>query len=275
MKLDKIKKFWFVILAILLSVQVFALQVNEVSNLPNSTKDSSHSIFTIIIFGLLLVLVGVIFIGGFILLVVWLMTKFMKLFSDFQRANEDFFYKKFLQECELCHYGRDSQLIKRNWKMLWLFFKRTPILIKTNDNKIKCIGYYNGESTKIMGLTFIAFTNKVSMFKNKESILIIPQLIEKNIIKFYANDRKNIMIECEGIDEINNTDYFFQPLIISPQDNAKKREFIDLYNLMVKDYFEPTNYKEVIKESLDNYKEGIAKASKMNPHGQLHKKNPE
>lgn len=272
---NKFKNLSFVLLTILLSVQVFALQVNEVSNLPNASKDSSHSIFTIIIFVLLIILVGVIFIGGFILIVVWLMTKFMKLFSDYQRANEDFFYRKFLQECELCHYGRDSQLIKRDWRFLWLFFKRTPLLIKTNDNKIKCVGYYNGESTKIMGLNFIAFTNKISMFKNKESILIIPQLIEKNIIKFYTNNKKNIMIECEGIDEINNTDYFFQPLIISPDQNLKKREFIDLYNLMMRDYFEPTNYKAVINDSLDNFKEGIAKASKMNPHGQLHKKNPE
>ena len=183
--------------------------------------------------------------------------------SEYNRKKKDFLYDMFLRDDMQCHVNRDQDMKFRNWKLLWMFWKRKSVLLNTSEG-YKYVGEYSGECSKKEDYYLIAITNKITSFKRLNQVIMIPFSMKNKLIrKVTVDGTKTLIIDAEGVDSIGNTDYYLIPLIKNPK---KESEFIDFADDIHKKYFEKTIYRDIIKENLQQYRQGVITSVETNPY---------
>lgn len=260
------------LLNLILIFLLFVSFVNGVTIVENSPPpvveepSPMRGIAMIILGGFFFFIFALIFIGIFVF-IIW---KIYQALSEFKRLQHDFFYSIFKNDKNQCHINRDYEMKYRNWKYLWIFWKRHPLFIKNKDNSYELIGTYNGECLKKENYYCIYVYNKLGAFQIYDYIILIPLVMKDKIVrKINLDGKKVIVIEAEGIDLVENTDYYYIPLIPDPK---KSNEFIDFADLVHKTYFEKTTYRDVIKQQLQSYRENMVDAVETNPHIQTNRR---
>lgn len=248
---------WTIMTYIFMSVSVFSVKVIEENNKQSS---SSGGIFALILTFLAIAFISVALIG---LIVIFLVRIYKKL-SDYKRRNKDFIYYDFEYQVSQLHINSDSQLKYRNPRRFWIFWKRMPVYLDTEDEGYKFVGFYNGEGYKKEGFYMIGLYNKMGIFKYINQIIIIPFSIRNSVKKIFVDKKKALIIKAEGIDNVGNTDYYFIPLIRDTSNTDK--EFIDFADYIHKNFFENIVYRDVIKTNLEQYREGVIKSVETNPN---------
>lgn len=191
----------------------------------------------------------------------WVIWKIYKAISDYGKKRKDFLYENFEVDLKQCYIGKDNTMMKRNWKFFWLFWKRNYVYADT-ENGLKIIGNYNGETSKKENFYLISIHNKMG-FKNLYKIILVPTSIKNKLIKKLQVDNKSVLVlDCEGIDNIGNTDYYYMPLI----KDLSKDKFIDFADKIHKEYIESIVYRDVIKTNLLQYREGVIRSVEVNPN---------
>jgi len=199
---------------------------------------------------------------GFIFILAVIIIKIQKKMSDFMRKKKDFLFVNFEENLSQCHLNRDYTMKTRRARTLWMMWKRNPVYINSKAQGLIQIGDYEGETLKKEDFFFLALNNKINMFKSKQTIVVFPsdwyhKLVQKAII----NKQKVLIIECEGIDEIGSTDYFFQPLI--PTQDKTYNDISDEFRVK---YTEKIVYRDLLKEELQTHKTAVIKAVESNPY---------
>jgi hypothetical protein len=252
------KKLFPYVTSFLFSIfSTFALQVQHTtSNIPSS---SNSSLGISILLVLLILFMGFLFIFGF----VWIIIKISKKLSVFTRENKGFWHEHFEFDNQQCEIGADPFMKRRRKRFLWLIFKRNPVYIKTKQG-LEIAGLYNGECNKKEGFYLISIQNKIGMFKRINQIIIIPNEIKDSIIqRLRVGNEKFIEIECEGIDEYGNSDFYFIPLI---KDLKNDKKFLDFTDHIYSKYYEKIIYRDMINENLMAYRKGVINSVETNPN---------
>lgn len=258
---NKLKKIFISILASLPVAN--AVQVVQQTTEPVAQDGAS---------GIAVLLLTIFFIGlfvlGFVCVMLFIILKVYKAFSQYQREKDDFIYGLYKNDQNQCHVNRNPQMKKRNWKFFWLFFKRKPVYMR-NDKGFDIIGMYDGECYKKEGYYCISLYHKIGMFKTYDNIILIPLKLKDLIVsKINVEGKEVYVLDCEGIDQLGNTDYYFQPLIW----DKSRKEFIDYNDVIHKDYFEKATYRDVIKENLQSYRDNVIKSLEANPKVQYNRR---
>ncbi|MFW6173090.1 MAG: hypothetical protein ACOC5T_05040 [Elusimicrobiota bacterium] len=257
---QKIKRNWLLVLAIMLNI-VFINAVQVVQKDP--TQEGANE-------GLKSIVITVLSIGAMVLLLIagiiifaWILIKIWKKLSEHKRRKKSLIYDMFCYDISQCHYNYDTSMKKRNWKLLWLFWKRRPVYIENDKGQLEVIGQYHGECYKKEGFYLIGLYNKLSFFKYVGQVIVIPLDLKDNLVKKLDGDGKRTMfLSCEGIDRVEGSDYYFIPLIPDPE---KKNSFVDFADKVHKEYIEIETYRDIITENLSSYREGIIKSVETNP----------
>lgn len=256
------KVFSYLTLFSLMFFNSFAVQVvtQETTNPDVASKSASAIFLTFII----------LFFLGFslILLFIAILVKIYKSLSDYKRKKQDFLFDLFEQDNSQCHINRNTFMKKRNWKRVWLFWKRSPVYINTKEG-LTIIGGYNGECIKKENFYMVSLHNKLGMFKQIEQIIMIPNSLRFIVKKVVIEKTEVLILDCEGVDQVGNTDYYYQPLIKSKQN---EKEYIDFADMIHKEYFEKTIYRDIIKVNLQQYREGIITSVETNPYTQFNRR---
>lgn len=255
---SKVKSVVWVLVAYLMTGLVYSVTVVDQSK--EEASGFGGGLFTLILTFLVIAFIGV----GIIALIVMFLVRLYKKLSDYKRRNKDFLYYDFEYQVSQLHINSDPQLKYRNPRRFWIFWKRMPVYVDTEDEGYKFIGYYNGEGYKKEDFYMIGLYNKLGLFKYINQIVIIPFKIKKSVKKIYVDKKKAMIIKAEGIDNVGNTDYYFIPLI-RDKSNADK-EFIDFADYVHKNFFESIIYRDVIKTNLEQYREGVIKSVETNPN---------
>ena len=222
----------------------------------SATSGLAELILTLIIIGMFIFIVVGIFL--------YIIMKIYKMFVEYRRGKSDFIFKLYTQDLKQCNIGRNTQMKKRNWKLLWFFWKRKPVYMR-NDKGFEVIGNYDGETYKKEGFYCIALHHKLGMFRNYDNIILIPLRIKNQLVSTISVEGNEVLVlDCEGIDQLGNTDYYYQPLIW----NKDKSSFIDYNDDIQKTYFEKSAYRDIIKENLQSYRENVIKSIEANPNVQ-------
>ncbi len=247
------KKLIILILMLIFCVtNVFSVQVVKQDN-GVVTQDNSQ-LKTIVVMVFTIGTIAMFFVFS-VLIFAWILSKIYKKLTEHNKRKRDFMYDMFENDANQCHINRDTTLKFRNWKFLWFFWKRDPVWIDTGKNGMKVIGGYNGECIKKESFFLISVYNKLGFFK----------YIEQELLKeIYVGKKKVMILNCEGIDQVDNTDYYLIPLI-----KDRKGNFLDFADMIHREYIEKTVYRDIIKEELLHYKIGITKAVEANPAVQL------
>lgn len=240
----------------------FAVQVlpNQNSNNNAPEVDAGFKSIVITIFT-----IGIIFLLflGIMLLFAWILFKIYQKLSELNRKKKHLIYEMFNYDLIQCHFNADSDLKKRNWRLLWLFWKRRPVYIETENGQLDIIGQYHGECYKKEGFYLVALYNKVGLFKYVGQIIIIPEHLKNSIVKKIAGDKvKTMFLSCEGIDSIQESDFYYIPLI---RDKKRDNRFVDFADLIHKNYIELKTYRDIITENLNSSKEMVIKSVETNP----------
>lgn len=234
---------------------VNAVQIVQQNGVPVEETGSSLAVFILTIF------VMGIAILSFFLIFIFIILKIYKAISQHRRNKSDYIYKMYSQDYAQCHINRNTNMKKRNWKFLWLFFKRKPVYMR-NESGFEVLGMYDGECYKKEGFYCLSLYHKIGMFKTYDNLILIPLKIKDLIIsKINVEGKEVYVLDCKGIDQLSNTDYYYQPLIW----DKNRKEFIDYNDEIHEKYFEKTIYRDVIKENLQQYRENIIKSLDANP----------
>lgn len=255
-----VKKISYIFFILFMTLNTFAVKVVDSTGNPSPEVSAGAQgvAVTILTFGIL----GFFFVI-FIFIFAWILLKIWKKLTSYQR-KEDFLYSVFETNLNQTHINHDTLLKKRNWKFIWIFWKKNPVFIENEKGKLEVVGSYYGESLKKEGFFMLSVSNKLSMFQTIEQIVLIPLEIQDKIIKkIDVNGGRTIIIKCEGLDSILNVDYFLIPLI---KDEKKKNQFLDFSNLVYKNFIEVTTYTDVINTTLMSYRKGITKSIESNPY---------
>jgi len=203
---------------------------------------------------------------GMVFLFVSMILKIQKKIKDINRSKKDFLYTSFLNNYNLLHNNRDKDLKYKKLKTLFLIWYREPVYVETKDG-LKEIGFYDGETLKKEGFYMIGLYNKLGFFKVSRQIIIIPIKFKDKIVKKeIINKKKVLILKCEGLDEVGNTEFYLMPLIENPK---KDKDILDFSDYIHKEFFEKTTLRDTIKENLLQYREGIIKGVEMNPNLQF------
>jgi hypothetical protein len=214
---------------------------------------------TIITFGVMAIL-GLCFfiIFAFILMKIW--TKL----TEYDRGKNDFLYEHFELLANQSHISHDTKFKKRNWKLIWIFWKRQPVFIQKSSGKVERIGDYHGETDKKENFYILAIQNKLGMFQYINQIIFIPMTIKDKVLKkVNINGQNVIYLDCEGIDNIENSYYFYIPLIKNPKNN---KEYVDFSNKVHKEYIENVVLKDMVKENLLSSRKMVVQSVETNPY---------
>lgn len=199
---------------------------------------------------------------GFIFILAMIIVKIQKKMSDFMRKKKDFLFTNFEENLSQCNSNRDYQMKFRRMRSLWLLWNRTPVYLNTKSQGMIQIGEYDGETLKKENFFLLAINNKLNMFKSKQTIIVLPNSWYELVFKKATINKKKVaIIECEGLDEIGSTDYYFQPLI--PQ---KDKTYNDISDLFRKEFTDKIIYRNMIKEELQSHREAVIKAVESNPY---------
>lgn len=263
MEFRKIKKIWMLISVFFLNIVfINAVQVIQKSGSETSQTGASEGFRSIVITILTMGIIFLFFVGGLILFV-WVLVKLWKKLSEHNRKKKSLIYDLFAYDLNQCHHNYDTELKKRNWKLLWLFWKRRPVYIENVKGNLRIIGSYHGECIRKEGFYMVALYIKVSFLKYIGQIIIIPLELKDKIIKKIDGDgRRTFFLSCDGIDRIAGSDFYFIPLIPDPK---KKNGYIDFSDKVHKEYIELETYRDIITENLSSYREGIIKSVETNP----------
>jgi hypothetical protein len=256
------KKIFLILFTVITHFSIsFAVQIAPTNNNNNNNgvdegfKGIVITIFTIGIIFLLFV--------GLMILFAWILFKIYTKLSELNRKKKHLIYEMFSYDLMQCHFNSDTEMKKRNWKFLWLFWKRRPVYIEKDDGTLDIIGQYHGECYKKEGFYLIGLYNKVGLFKYVGQIIIIPLKIKDKVVKKIQGDKsKTMFLSCEGIDSIQESDYYYIPLI---KDYRKENKFIDFADDIHKNYVELKTYRDIITENLNSSKEMVIKSVETNP----------
>jgi len=260
-----IKKLSNILLIVMLSISTFAIKVvqsdtpvNEAVNNPATQNEGLKSaVIMVLTFGF----IGILFCLA-IFIFAWLLLKVWKKLTAYKR-EKNFMFEVFTDNVNQAHINHDTKLKKKNWLFLWIFWKRKPVFIENSKGKLEVIGQYHGETLKKEGFYMLAVTNKISMFQTIEQIIIIPLSIKDKIIKKIDVDKgRTMIIRCEGLDTIENTDFYLIPLI---KDENTKRDFLDFSNLVHKNFIEVTTYVDIINKNLMSHRKNVVQSVETNP----------
>ena len=266
-----IKKFLSLLFILLISsLNVFAVVVVQQSaDVKSPTEEAVTNILTYIIIALM----GLFIFSLFIILIAWIIWKITQYIQNLNKATYDFFYKIFEDYNQQAHINRDMRFKKRNWKLLWLFWKREPVYINAIGHKtIEAIGFYNGECHIKENYYIIGIYNKVGFLKYQEQLLIIPNELKQYVMKPTFNKKEVFLINCEGVDIMANTDYFLMMLI---PDYKNDKNYLDYSDDIYKNFLEQNTYRDIIKENLQQYRDGIIKSVETNPNVHFNRRNPQ
>jgi hypothetical protein len=273
----KILKFLSVLLlALFVSSSIYSVQVVKSDD---NTQNAIGSTDKIEGTGKFLAYVVVWLMGFFLMFIVfcgilvglfWLVWKVYKKLTEYNRGKHDFIYNTFTFDLIQCHYNYDKNLKKRNWKLFWLFWKRKPVFVET-ENGLEAIGGYHGETYRKNGFYMIGLYNKVTLFKYIGQIIIIPLDLKSKIVKKYnVNGEDAIIIKAEGIDRFIR-DMYYLPLVKNPK---KDKEFLDFSDKISESYLGVETYRDIITENLQKYREGIIKSVESNPQVHFKRRMP-
>lgn len=199
---------------------------------------------------------------GFVFLLAVIIIKIQKKMSDYMRKKKDFLFTNFEENLSQCNSNRDYQMKFKRMRSLWILWNRNPVYLNTKSQGLVQIGDYDGESMKKENFFLLAINNKINMFKSKQTIIVLPtDWYEKILRKVTINKKKVILIECEGIDEVGSTDYYFQPLIPD-----KDKTYNDISDLFRVNFTEKVVYRDLIKQELQVHREAVIKAVESNPY---------
>jgi len=259
------------ILGILASpLLVNSVTVVEESNAPTPIEDTK-ALFSaipwdwIIIITLITVLICLIF-GGLL----WVALKIWKKINEDRRKKDNLEYFKYTNDLKMCIINADKKYIKRVWYKLWIGKKRAKIYANTTHGR-KYVGDYLGEATKKEGFYVLGLYQVYSFFSRETDIVIFPYELSKQIIK--KNDDFTLDLLCEGIDEVMSSEYFSIPVFLNTGDKMRdEKVFADFSNLVMDKYFKEYAYRKVIKENIEEFKEGMREATEMNPNIQVERK---
>lgn len=260
--MGKKKLIIFMLMILMCVTSAFSVQVvRQDSNTPVQ-EDSKLKTIVVTIFTIGTVAMIFIF---FIIIFAWILMKIYKKLTDFKRRKRDFMYDIFENDANQCHINRDTTMKYRNWKLLWFFWKRDPVWIDKGDGGMSIIGGYNGECIKKESFMLLCIYNKLGFFRYIEQVIFIPLDIKKQLIKeIYVGKKKVLILNCDGVDQVDNTDYYMIPLI-----KDRKGKYLDFADMIHKDYIEKTVHREIIKDNMLEYKQGITKAVEMNAQVQV------
>lgn len=235
-----------------------AVQVVDSSNTNTDTSGVTYLLVTIFVTGIAILIVIVV-----LILVAMMLFKWYSNFVDNYKGNKDFLYHDSLNEIDQCHKLKDDSMKYRNWKTLFLSWKRHIVYID-DGQELKPIGTYNGETNKKQDLFIMSIYNKMGIFQYSQSLILIPYKFKKDIVrKVDTNGVKSLIIKCHGIDRLGTMPYLYKVLIKS---NDENKEFLDYTNLIHKTYFENIVLTNIIKDDLVNTREMIKKATDINPY---------
>lgn len=238
----------------------FAVQVVKQTQITQEPENEGLRAIVLFIFGGGAI---ILFIGAIIFLLAWIMYKIYTKIQEYNRKKRDFLYYDFEHNATYCHVNRDTLMKHKRLRTFWIFWKRSNVYAKTK-NGLEFLGYYNGEAQKKENYYMVSLYNKLGFFKYQESIIFIPSHMKNDLInKIDTDGKRSMIIYCEGVDSIENTDYYYIPLIYDPKDPNK---FIDFSDMIHKDYVEKTVYKDVIKEDLLSFRENIIRSVEANPN---------
>lgn len=217
-------------------------------------------ILTIFIFSMIVIVVL-----GFFL---YVLLRIYKSISEYTRKKNDFIFGLYKTDLAQCLRNSNPNMKKRNWKRLWFFYKRKPVYMR-NKKGFDMLGMYDGECYKKEGFFCIALFHKLGIFKTYDNIILIPIKIKDELISTINVDGNQVyVLDCEGLDQLGNTDYYYQPLIW----DKTRKEFIDYNDEIHKNYFEKSTYRDIIKENLQQYRENVIKSLDANPKVQYERR---
>lgn len=198
-------------------------------------------------------------VGGICL---WIGLKIYKKINEDRRKKTDLEYFKFKIDEKMCLINADKKYAYRTWYTLWLGRKRADIYAMTELGR-KHIGQYSGEAVKKEGYYLLSLYQKYSFFDRETDVVIFPYDLSKSMIK--KNDDFSIDIVCEGVDEVLSSEYYSIPVISNIQSEQAENRFVDFSNQIMEKYYKQYMYRDVIKNNISEFREGIKDATEMNP----------
>lgn len=207
--------------------------------------------------------IGIIILG--FALVIFILYKILfGIWKKIQAVNykeKDFLYTQFESDIQQTHINRDPAMKRKLKRSLWLFWRRNPVYCNSSKG-FKYLGQYNGECKKKENYYLISIYNKIGFFKFVDQIILIPFELSHIINKIDVNGGRSLVLNCEGVDTVGNTEYYLIPLIEDPKDSHKVLDFADKIH---KEYFESITHRDIIKRNLLGYRENIIKSVEANP----------
>ncbi len=253
-----------ILMLIICISSAFSVQVVRQDNGVNKISKEDSQLKTIVVTVLTIGLIAMFFVFA-VLIFAWILSKIYKKLTDHNKRKRDFMYDMFESDANQCHINRETSMKIRNWKFLWFFWKRDPVWIDKEKSGLSTIGGYNGECIKKESFWLLGIYNKLGMFRFIEQVIVIPLDIKKELVKeVYIGKKKVLILNCDGVDQIENTDYYLIPLI-----KDKNSKYLDFADMIHTEYIEKTVHRDIIKENMLEYKKGITKAVETNPAVQM------
>lgn len=252
------KKVLIIGMCLLTISTTYAVQVVEDSSNGGASEETPFFIQVI-------VFIAVVSLGLFlvVILITWIIMIIARKFEEIRENKSDFLYKNFLRDSRKCKIGANKHYKKRNWKFMFLFFKRKPVYVRTRNKGLQEIGLYEGEYINKENFFCLAIYNKIGVFAYSVRIILIPTDIKEALVDVLdIAGTKAYVLNCEGVDTIENVDYYLMPLIIDSTND--KNKFIDFAQLIHKTYVEKVVYEDIIKNNLLAYKDNVEKAVETN-----------
>lgn len=254
-------------LFLIIKLYIFTLIPSYAVEVVRATPPSGTEQFTSTFYTFWYILLGFsvfVLLGGLVILAfAMIILKIQRTLSNIYRRRKDFIFSIFERDVEQCHINRDPKMKYKNWKRLWITFKRHPVFVRDPEQGLIQVGSYNGQTYKKESFFMVSLYHKVNMIKYTEQIILIPNSI-KHKVQTLDVDGKVVMVidECYGLDQVGNTNYYFQPLM---KTKKQDKDFLDFSDLIHMQYFEKTIMRDVVKETAMTYREGVVDAIEMNP----------
>lgn len=253
-------KFKKVLIFLLLILNIFSVYSVQVIREGSTQSAVSEGIGTFLATLIVFLLIGV----AILTITFWIIFKIYTMITSHNQKEKDFLYKEFEMDVNQCFIGRDNTMMKRNWKYFLLFWKRNLVYADT-ENGLVSVGSYNGETHKKEGYYLICLHDKLGIMKTKKRIIFIPMEIKNKLVKKIVIDNKSVIVlDCEGLDNIGNTDYYYMPLI-----KEKDNKFTNFSKKIFKEYIEDITLNDIIKKNLLQYRDGVIKSVEVNPNVHL------
>lgn len=251
---------------------VNSVVVVEQSNAPQGgTIQETKDIFSAINWGLILSITLITcFIGIIFTIIIWVALKIWKKINEDRRKKDNLEYFKYSNDLKMCLINSDKRYTGKVWYKLWIGSKRAKVYAVTTHGR-KYVGDYLGEATKKEGFYILGLYQIYSFFNRETDVVIFPYELSKQLIR--KNDDFTIDLICEGVDEVMSSEYFSIPVFQNSGDKMKDDKlFADFSNLVMDKYFKEYAYRKVIKENIEEFKEGMRDATEMNPNIQVERK---